>query len=150
MRHAWTTAAGCGLALVLAGSAAGAAPAGIGRATSTAPAPAPAAYPFEGTWIRADRPCNAKATLVRTYTAHDVVSSRSHCAIRRVEGSGAGPFELLEDCRRNPPPRVTETIRMLAPDQFTLKRQVVRLKIPRPVRFARCTAAAPEQAHAPR
>lgn len=119
--------AGCVLALACGAVLTGAAPV--------------APYPFEGTWIRADRPCTPRATLVRTYTAHEVTSSRSRCAIHRIEGGG-NSFELVEDCRRNPP-KVSEKIRMLSPDAFVLRRQVMRLKIPRAVRYARCTAAAP-------
>ncbi len=122
----------CGLLLAAAAPAP--------QPVATPPA-APVGYPFEGTWIRADRPCMPHATLVRTYTPRDVTSSRSHCAIRRIVANSA-TFELLEDCHRNPP-KVTETIRMFSPDLMALKRQVVRLKIPRAIRYARCTAAAP-------
>lgn len=101
-------------------------------------------YPFEGTWARADRPCTPKTTLIRTYTAHDVISSLSHCSVRRI-ASGSGGFELLEDCHQGStrPQKVTEVIRMTTPDSMVLKRQIVRLKIPRPVRYNRCTIAAP-------
>lgn len=126
--------AGCALILACGLLVSGAAPIPV-----LAPAPAP--YPFEGTWIRADRPCTPRATLVRTYTAREVTSSRNQCAIRRVVG-GSGGFELVQDCRRTPA-KVTETIRVLSPDLITLKRQVKRLKIPRAIRYARCTAAAP-------
>lgn len=103
-----------------------------------------ASYPFEGTWARADRPCTPKASLIRTYTALDVTSSLSRCSIRRV-ASGSGGFELQEDCRQGGtrPQKVTEIIRMTSPDSMVLKRQIVRLKIPRPVRYNRCTIAAP-------
>ncbi len=44
------------------------------------PAPGSAAegqppYPFEGTWVRADRVCSAAAPRTRTYTARDVTSA---------------------------------------------------------------------------
>lgn len=101
-------------------------------------------YPFEGTWVRADRPCTPKAVLVRTYTPHDVTSSLSRCSIRRI-ASGSSGFELLEDCHQGSakPQKVTEIIRMTSTDSMVLKRQIVRLKIPRPMRFNRCTIAAP-------
>ena len=100
-------------------------------------------YPFEGTWVRVDRTCSAKATLVRTYTAREVTSVGGHCAIRRVT-SGSNEFELLEDCHRGErTATVTETIRMGSPDAMTLRRQVKRLKIARGVRYARCSVAAP-------
>jgi hypothetical protein len=102
-------------------------------------------YPFEGTWIRADRVCTANAIHVRTYTAREVTSTRGRCTIRRV-ATGSNAFELVEECRHNDrPSTVTETLRMTAPDSMTLKRQVVRLKIPRSVRYTRCPAAAPAQ-----
>lgn len=106
------------------------------------PSQADPAYPFEGTWIRADRACTPTAVRSRVYTAKEVTSPRGHCAIRRVT-TGSGVFELLEECRRNDRPMtVTETIRLTSPDSMTLKRQVSRLKIPRQLRYARCTPAA--------
>lgn len=104
-------------------------------------------YPFEGTWIKADRVCGPASTRVRTYTAREVVSSRSRCSIRRI-ASGSGSFELLEECHRGDRPQtVTETLRMLSPNSMTLRRQLVRLKIPRTIRYSRCTVAAPPLAH---
>lgn len=112
-------------------------------ASAAAPAMADPHYPFEGTWIRADRVCTPKAPLVRTYTTREVISSRSRCVIRRVVG-GTGSFDLVEECRHNDRPMtVTESIRMLSPDMMSLKRHELRLKIPRAVRFARCNAAPP-------
>ena len=104
-------------------------------------------YPFEGTWIRADRVCSASATQVRTYSAKDVTSSLAHCTIRRVS-SGSGAFELVEECRRNDRNQtVTETIRMSSPDSLVLKRQTSRLKIPRSLRYTRCSAAPAASVH---
>jgi hypothetical protein len=101
------------------------------------------ALPFVGTWIRADRICSAGAVDIRIYTPKEVISSRSHCSIRRI-ASGSGAFELLEECRHNDRPmRVTEMIHMASPDNMTLKRQLSRLKIPRSIHFTRCTIATP-------
>ena len=103
-------------------------------------------YPFEGTWVRADRMCTAQAPLARTYSSHDLVTSAGHCTLRRVV-FGSGEYELFEDCRRmDRPGDAIERIRMLGPDLLMLKRQVNRLKIPRGRRYARCTAAAPKPA----
>ncbi len=98
-------------------------------------------YPFEGTWVRTDHVCTATTVRERVYTARDVTSPRGRCTIRRVAASGS-VFELLEECRHNDrPTTVTETIRLTSPDNMTLRRQVSRLKIPRQVHYARCTAA---------
>ncbi len=116
-------------------------------------APARAAdpsYPFEGTWVRANRVCVANAPLTRTYTARDVTFASGHCSFRKVV-SASGQFEIFEDCRRaDRPGRLTETIRMLSPDLMQMRRQETRLKIPRPLRFTRCTIAAPAPAGAPK
>lgn len=104
---------------------------------------AEAPYPFEGTWLGVEHACTPAATRTRTYTSKDVVSALGHCGIRRIT-SGSGSFELREECRRNDRPvNVTETIRMTSPDSMVLRRQFTRLKIPRPIRFARCTITAP-------
>ncbi len=118
---------------------------GLALASSSGPVfAADVDYPFEGTWIRADRMCSIKATLVRTYTEREVLSSRSRCQIRRVVGNAASGFDLVEECRHNDRRMtVTESIRMLTPDMMTLRRHEFRLKIPRAIRFARCTIAAP-------
>lgn len=106
-------------------------------------------YPFEGTWVRANRVCAANAPRVRTYTAHEVTFPSGHCAFRKV-ATGGGQFEIFEDCRRaEHPGNYTETIRMLGPDLMQMRRQAARLKIARPLRYARCTAAAPAPAKTP-
>ncbi len=118
-----------------------------------AAAPARAAepgYPFEGTWVRANRICAANAPHARTYTARDVTFASGHCSFRKVVSAG-GQFEIFEDCRRaDRPAKLTETIRMLSPDLMQMRRQETRLKIPRPLRFTRCTIAAPSPAGAPK
>lgn len=102
---------------------------------------AEAPYPFEGTWIRAEHSCTPQTVRARTYTAREVVSPLGHCSIRRVAASGS-LFELVEDCRRNDRPQtVTETLRLTSADTMTVKRQLSRLKIPRQLRYARCTIA---------
>lgn len=109
---------------------------------------ADASYPFEGTWVRANRACTAAAPLARTYTAREVTSAGGHCSIRKV-AAGAGQFEIFEDCRRTDHPGTfTETIRMSGPDAMVMQRQRTRLKIARPLRFIRCTIAAPAGAPA--
>ena len=128
LRTQWATSAGLAFLLLAMTTAAGA---------------AEPSYPFEGTWMRADRACVAASPLARTYTAKEVISARGRCSIRRIAG-GPTTFELLEECRRNERPQnVTETVRLVPPDGLVLKRQLSRLKIPRQVRFARCTVAAP-------
>ena len=104
---------------------------------------ADAAFPFEGTWVRANRACTATAPLARTYTSREVTSAVSHCAVRKV-ATGSGLFEIFEECRRGEHPgNFTETIRMLGADAMVVRRQAARLKIARPLRFIRCTLAAP-------
>lgn len=116
---------------------------------SSAALAAEPAYPFVGTWIRSDRICLPSATRVRTYTAKDVTSSRGRCSIRRI-ASGSGSFELLEDCKRNDRTQtVTEIIKVVTPDSMTLRRQFSRLKIPRMLRYSRCTVAAAPAGHRP-
>ena len=106
-------------------------------------------YPFEGTWVRANRVCAPNAPRERTYTAHDVSFPTGRCAYRKVAGGG-GQFEVFEDCRRaERPGNYTETIRMLGPDLMVMRRQAARLKITRPLRYARCTAAAAPPPPAP-
>ena len=107
-------------------------------------------YPFEGTWIRAEHSCTPATVRARIYTAKEVVSPLGRCTIRRVT-AGANTFELLEECRRNDRQQtVTETIRLATPDAMTSRRQLSRLKIPRQVRYTRCSiAAAPAAAHRP-
>ena len=100
-------------------------------------------YPFEGSWVRVNRSCTANAPHAKTYTAREVTSSTAHCGIRKV-AAGSGQFEIFEDCRRGERPgNFTETIRMLGPDLMVVRRQAARLKIARPLRFTRCTIAAP-------
>ena len=102
-------------------------------------------YPFEGTWVRANRVCVANAR-VRTYTPHEVTFATGHCTFRKV-AAGGGQFEIFEECRKaDHPGNFTETIRMLGPDLMQLRRQAARLKIARPLRYARCTIAAPAPA----
>ena len=100
-------------------------------------------YPFEGTWVRANRACTATAPLARTYSAREVTGANTHCSVRKI-ASGAGQYELFEECRRaERPGSFTETIRMAGPDAMVVRRQVTRLKIARPLRFIRCSIAAP-------
>lgn len=129
------------LALLLAGAAAVASAAPVRAAEPS--------YPFEGTWVRANRVCAANAPRVRTYTAQDVTFPTGHCTFRKV-AKGGGQFEIFEECRRaERPGNYTETIRMLGPDLMQLRRQAARLKIARPLRYARCTVAAPAPGAAP-
>lgn len=98
-------------------------------------------YPFEGTWIRADHSCTPQTVRARTYTAREVVSPLGRCSIRRI-AANSSQFELVEDCRRNDRPQtVTETLRLTSSDAMMVKRQLSRLKIPRQLRYARCTIA---------
>ena len=100
-----------------------------------------ALYPFEGTWIRAEHSCTPQTVRARTYTAKEVVSPLGRCSIRRIATSGSS-FELVEDCRRNDRPQtVTEILRLTSADAMTVKRQLSRLKIPRQLRYGRCTIA---------
>lgn len=107
-------------------------------------------FPFDGTWVRADRVCSANAPSARTYTPRELVLANGRCALRKV-AFGSGEWELFEDCRRpEHQGRVTEKIRILGPDMILIKQQVVRLKIPRGRRFARCNlAGAPKPAPTP-
>ena len=103
-------------------------------------------FPFEGTWVRTDRVCNAQAPLARTYTAREVITPGGRCSMRRIV-YGSGEFELFEDCRKSDHPGdAIERIRMVSPDLMILKRQINRLKIPRGRRYARCSIAAPKVA----
>jgi hypothetical protein len=123
--------AGAALALLLAG---------IALAPARAAEPS---YPFEGTWVRANRVCAANAPRTRTYTPHEVTFATGRCTFRKV-ATGGGQFEIFEECRKaERPGNFTETIRMLGPDLMQVRRQAARLKIARPLRYARCTAAAP-------
>ena len=107
------------------------------------------AYPFEGTWVRANRVCTANAPRVRTYTSHEVTSASGRCTFRKV-AAGGGQFELFEDCRRaERSGNYTEIIHMLGSDLMQVRRQLGRLKIARPLRYARCTVAAPAGAPRP-
>ena len=100
-------------------------------------------YPFEGTWIRANRVCAPNAPRVRTYTAKEVTFPTGHCGFRKI-ATGGGLFEIFEDCRRaEHPGSYTETIRMLGPDLMQVRRSAARLKIGRPLRYTRCSVAAP-------
>lgn len=119
----------------------------VGAATAGAAEPG---YPFEGTWVRANRECVPNAPRVRTYTAKEVTSPSGRCSYRKV-ATGGGQFEIFEDCRRSEHPgNYTETIHMLGADLMQVRRQAARLKIARPLRYARCTIAAPGPAGAPR
>ncbi len=111
---------------------------------------ADASYPFEGTWVRANRVCAANAPRVRTYTGKDVTFPTGRCTFRKV-ATGGNQFEIFEDCRRaERPGNYTETIRMLGADLMQVRRQAARLKIARPLRYARCTAAVAAPAIAPK
>ena len=106
-------------------------------------------YPFEGTWVRADRVCSAAAPSLRTYTAREIVSPAGRCVLRKAV-FGSGEWELFEDCRRSEHAgNVIEKIRMMGADQMIVKRQVNRLKIPRGRRYSRCTASTPKLAAPP-
>lgn len=112
---------------------------------STAGLRAEQPYPFEGTWIRADRICSSNPPSARTYTARELSLPNGHCTLRRV-AFGSGEWEVFEECRRGEHQgSLTERIRMLGPDSMMIKQQVVRLKIPRGHRFTRCTMAAPQK-----
>ena len=120
--------------------------AGIAAGSAHAAEPA---YPFEGTWVRANRVCAANAPRARTYTAHEVTFPSGHCTFRKV-ATGGGQFEIFEECRKaEHPGNFTETIRMTGPDLMQMRRQAARLKIARPLRYARCTVAAPAPVGAP-
>lgn len=107
------------------------------------------AYPFEGTWVRANRVCAANAPRVRSYTAQDVTFPTGRCTYRKVV-KGGGQFEIFEECSKaERPGNYTETIRMQGSDLMTMRRQAARLKIARPLRYARCTIAAPAPAGTP-
>ena len=125
------------LALLVAGVVAGSARA------------AEPSYPFEGTWVRANRVCAANAPRVRTYTTRDVTFPTGHCTFRKV-ATGGGQFEIFEECRKaERPGNYTETIRMQGSDLMQMRRQATRLKIARPLRYMRCTIAAPAPANGP-
>ncbi len=110
---------------------------------------AAATYPFEGTWVRADRICSPAAPSLRTYTAREIVSPAGRCMLRRAV-FGSGEWELFEDCRRSEHAgNVIEKIRMMGADQMIVKRQVNRLKIPRGRRYSRCMTSAPKPAAPP-
>lgn len=133
MRHGWLRR--CALtALALAGL--------TGAAAAADPQ-----YPFIGSWARSDRACSATGTRERTYSAHEVVSPRGRCSIRRV-AHGSGGFELFERCERpnERPYNISEVIRMTGPDTMVLNRQVARLKLSRSLRFSRCQLAQPAAA----
>lgn len=109
--------------------------AGGGRAADSS-------YPFEGSWVRADRTCSATSTRERIYTARDVTSSRSKCMIRKVAAGSGNVFELFERCERpnERPSPVRETIQITGPSSMTLTRQTARLKLSRSLRFTKCPA----------
>lgn len=113
----------------------------LGTAAEAAPEPA---YPFVGTWARADRSCSASALRERVYTAKDVTSSRGRCAIHRV-AHGSGGYELFERCERpnEKPANISEIIRMTGPDTMVLTRRTARLKLSRSLHFNRCGEGAP-------
>lgn len=103
-------------------------------------------YPFEGSWVRADRVCTSAAPSLRTYTARDVTLAGGRCTLRKVT-FGSGEWELFEDCRRaDHPGTAIEKIRMAGPDTMIVKHQVNRLKIPRGRRFTRCVPPAAKPA----
>ena len=101
------------------------------------------AYPFEGSWIVANRACTAGSPHLRIYTQHEVTSRSGRCSFKKV-ASGSGLFEIFEDCRHSERPGdYTETIRMIGPDAMQMKRQSGRLKIARGSRYLRCSVAGP-------
>ena len=101
------------------------------------------AYPFEGSWIAANRACTAGSPHLRIYTQHEVTSRGGRCSFKKV-ASGSGLFEIFEDCRHSERPGdYTETIRMIGPDAMQMKRQAGRLKIARGSRYLRCSLASP-------
>ena len=101
------------------------------------------AYPFEGSWIAANRACTAGSPHLRIYTQHEVTSRGGRCSFKKV-ASGSGLFEIFEDCRHSERPGdYTETIRMIGPDAMQMKRQSGRLKIARGSRYLRCSVAGP-------
>ena len=100
-------------------------------------------YPFEGSWVVANRACTAGSPHVRIYTQHEVTSRGGRCSFKKV-ASGSGLFEIFEDCRHSERPGdYTETIRMIGPDAMQMKRQAGRLKIARGSRYLRCSLAGP-------
>ena len=102
---------------------------------------AEAIYPFEGSWVVANRACTAGSPHIRIYTQHEVTSRGGRCSFKKV-ASGSGLFEIFEDCRHSERPGdYTETIRMIGPDAMQMKRQAGRLKIARGSRYLRCTIA---------
>lgn len=106
-------------------------------------------YPFEGTWVRADRVCSATAPSLRTYAPKELTTPAGRCILRKV-ASGSGEWELFEDCRRTDRSgNQIERIRMLGADAMLIKRQSGRLKIPRGRRYVRCTPSAKPPAGAP-
>ncbi|HEX4765484.1 MAG TPA: hypothetical protein VH414_04320 [Lichenihabitans sp.] len=106
-------------------------------------------YPFEGTWVRADRICSPAAPSLRTYTAREIISPAGRCMLRKAV-FGSGEWELFEDCRRSERSgNVIEKIRMMGADQMIVKRQLNRLKIPRGRRYSRCMTPAPKLAAPP-
>lgn len=122
----------------------------VAAATAAPARAAEPSYPFEGTWVRANRVCTASASRVRTYTGKDVTFPTGRCTFRKV-AMGGNQFEIFEDCRRaERPGNFTETIRMLGADLMQVRRQAARLKIARPLRYARCTAAVAPPAGAPK
>ena len=100
-------------------------------------------YPFEGSWVVANRACTAGSPHLRIYTQHEVTSRSGRCSFKKV-ASGSGLFEIFEDCRHSERPGdYTETIRMIGPDAMQMKRQSGRLKIARGSRYLRCSVAGP-------
>ena len=100
-------------------------------------------YPFEGSWVVANRACTAGSPHVRIYTPHEVTSRGGRCSFKKV-ASGSGLFEIFEDCHHSERPGdYTETIRMIGPDAMQMKRQAGRLKIARGARYYRCSIAGP-------
>lgn len=122
----------------------------VAVATAASARAAEPSYPFEGSWVRANRVCAANAPRIRTYTGKDVTFPTGRCTFRKV-ATGGNQFEIFEDCRRaEHPGNYTETIRMLGADLMQVRRQAARLKIARPLRYARCTAAVATPASAPK
>ena len=101
-------------------------------------------YPFLGSWVRSDRACTPTATRERTYTAKEVVSSRTRCSVRRI-AHGSGGYEVFERCERpgEKPANVSEVIRMTGADTMVVVRQTTRLKLSRGLRYTRCGPSNP-------
>lgn len=107
-------------------------------------------YPFDGSWVRADRVCGPAAPSLRVYSGRDLTLAGGRCTIRKT-AFGSGEWELFEECRRadKSGASTVERIRMVGADAMIIKRQVTRLKIPRGRRYVRCNPAQAKPPAAP-